>query len=63
LAGNQVSSLSRTGGSTGPGNWAILCPERYDEEELRKIKETMGTMMFSALYQQNPALRRKYFPP
>jgi hypothetical protein len=32
-----------------------LCPERFGEEELHKIKETMGTMMFSALYQQNPA--------
>jgi phage terminase large subunit-like protein len=32
-----------------------LCPERYNAEELQKIKETMGTMMFSSLYQQNPA--------
>jgi predicted phage terminase large subunit-like protein len=32
-----------------------LCPERYSEEELKKSKETIGTMMFSALYQQNPA--------
>lgn len=32
-----------------------LCPERYNQEELLKIKETIGTMMFSSLYQQNPA--------
>jgi predicted phage terminase large subunit-like protein len=32
-----------------------LCPERYNEGELLKIKEVMGTMMFSALYQQSPA--------
>jgi len=32
-----------------------LCPERFSVEALLKIKESMGTMMFSALYQQSPA--------
>jgi predicted phage terminase large subunit-like protein len=32
-----------------------LCPERFNRETLQKIKETIGTSMFEALYQQNPS--------
>jgi predicted phage terminase large subunit-like protein len=32
-----------------------LCPQRFDEKSLHKIKETIGSSMFEALYQQNPA--------
>jgi predicted phage terminase large subunit-like protein len=32
-----------------------LCPERFDEKSLQKIKETIGSSMFEGLYQQNPA--------
>jgi predicted phage terminase large subunit-like protein len=31
-----------------------LCPERYDEEALRKIKTRVGSYFWSALYQQRP---------
>lgn len=31
-----------------------LCPERYDEEKLGKIKKKLGAYSFAALYQQRP---------
>ncbi len=31
-----------------------LCPERFDENELARIKRRLGTYSFSALYQQRP---------
>lgn len=31
-----------------------LCPERYTIEDLRAIERAMGTVMFGAIYQQNP---------
>jgi predicted phage terminase large subunit-like protein len=31
-----------------------LCPERFDENALEKIKRKLGTYSFSALYQQKP---------
>jgi predicted phage terminase large subunit-like protein len=31
-----------------------LCPERFDEDKLAKIKKKLGTYAFSALYQQRP---------
>lgn len=31
-----------------------LCPQRYDEKELNRIKTTLGSKSFEALYQQNP---------
>ena len=45
-----------------------LHPEREDLETLRQIKAQMGSMLFAAQYQQNPAtpdgeyFRREYFP-
>lgn len=35
-----------------PGD--ALCPDRYDEAALAKIKRKLGSYSFSALYQQNP---------
>lgn len=32
-----------------------LCPERYDELQLDKIKQSIGSFMFAGLYQQRPA--------
>ena len=34
-----------------------LCPERYDERALRKIRTVLGEYIFSALYQQRPKPR------
>ena len=31
-----------------------LCPERFDEQKLERIKKKLGTYAFSALYQQRP---------
>lgn len=33
---------------------AALCPDRYDEEKLKRIKAVLGTYNYSALYQQHP---------
>ncbi|HTH36403.1 MAG TPA: phage terminase large subunit [Pyrinomonadaceae bacterium] len=33
---------------------AALCPERYDERALNRIKRQLGAYAFSALYQQRP---------
>ena len=33
---------------------AALCPERYSREELLEIKAAIGSMKFSAMYQQRP---------
>ncbi|HEV8591886.1 MAG TPA: phage terminase large subunit [Pyrinomonadaceae bacterium] len=41
-----------------PSDWRqpgqALCPERFDENALEKIKRKLGTYSFSALYQQRP---------
>lgn len=34
---------------------AALCPDRYDEAKLAKIKTVLGDWSFAALYQQRPA--------
>lgn len=34
-----------------------LCPERYDEEKLAKIRKKLGEYSFAALYQQRPVPR------
>jgi predicted phage terminase large subunit-like protein len=44
--------------NTDPLNRSLgeaLCPDRYNESALIQIKKTIGTSMFEALYQQNPA--------
>lgn len=38
-----------------------LCPERYDEEDLHRIKTVLGTYSYSALYQQSPGPREGSF--
>ena len=44
-----------------------LCPDRFDEEELEKLRRQLGTYSYSALYQQTPTPRegghfkRKWF--
>lgn len=48
-----------------PGN--ALCPERFDEAALEKIRQKLGSYSFSALYQQRPIplegglLKRSWF--
>ncbi len=32
-----------------------LCPERYSEQKLHKLKENLGSYIFAGLYQQRPA--------
>ncbi len=54
-----------------PADWRspgqALCPERFDEAALEKIRRKLGTYSFSALYQQRPApsdggtFRREWF--
>ena len=51
----RFPALAEHGDPLGREPGQALCPERFGEEELHKIKEIMGTDMFSALYQQNPA--------
>lgn len=34
---------------------AALCPDRYDEKALAKIRRVLGDVSFSSLYQQRPA--------
>jgi predicted phage terminase large subunit-like protein len=38
-----------------------LCPERYDEEKLSKIKARIGEYHFGALYQQRPTAKQGLF--
>lgn len=38
---------------TEPG--AALCPQRYDTEDLERIREAIGSRDFASLYQQRPA--------
>jgi predicted phage terminase large subunit-like protein len=63
----------------GPGTWDLgldelgrlpgqaLCPDRYDEEALLRIKSKLGAYSFAALYQQRPIphdgalFKRKWF--
>lgn len=32
-----------------------LCPERYDEIQIERVKQSVGSFMFAGLYQQRPA--------
>lgn len=32
-----------------------LCPERYDEIQIKRVKQSVGSFMFAGLYQQRPA--------
>lgn len=38
-----------------------LCPERYDEEKLSKIKARIGEYHFDSLYQQRPSSKKGLF--
>lgn len=40
---------------------AALCPERYNEERLSKIKARIGEYHFGALYQQRPSSKQGLF--
>ena len=32
-----------------------LCPQRYDQDDLERIREAVGSRDFASLYQQRPA--------
>ena len=49
----RLPALAELNDPLGRQPGQALCPERCGEKELPKIKEAMGSMMFSALYQQS----------
>lgn len=49
-----VSALKNPADPLGREPGEALCPERYDEAALAKIKRKLGSYSFSALYQQRP---------
>jgi predicted phage terminase large subunit-like protein len=51
----RLPALAEENDLIGRQSGQALCPERFDEKSLHKIKETIGSSMFEALYQQNPA--------
>jgi len=51
----RLPALAEVNDPLGRQPGEALCPERYTAGHLLRNKEEMGTMMFSALYQQSPA--------
>jgi predicted phage terminase large subunit-like protein len=50
----NLPALAEEGDALGRPAGAALCPERYNEEELARIRETLGDYAFQALYQGRP---------
>ncbi|HVX39600.1 MAG TPA: phage terminase large subunit [Gemmatimonadaceae bacterium] len=51
----ELPALAEEDDPLGRPVGAALCPDRYDEEALAKIRRVIGERSFSALYQQRPA--------
>lgn len=50
----KLPALAQKSDPLGREIGTALCPERYDRDELIKIKTAIGARSFSALYQQEP---------
>ncbi len=51
----RLPALAEDNDPLGRNLGGALCPQRYDEDALNRIKQAVGTQMFNALYQQRPA--------
>lgn len=49
-----LPAIAESGDALGRETGAALCPERYDEKALAKIKTAIGSRAFASLYQQRP---------
>jgi predicted phage terminase large subunit-like protein len=64
----KLPALAKDGDPLQRKSGQALCPQRYDEHELGKIKVAIGSKSFEALYQQEPKeqegdfLKRSWFP-
>jgi predicted phage terminase large subunit-like protein len=64
----NLPALAEENDPLGRAQGEALCPERYDEERLAKIRKKLGTYSFAALYQQRPTpvegalFKRSWFP-
>lgn len=64
----KLPALAEEGDPLGRSEGVALCPDRYDEERLAKIRKKLGTYSFAALYQQRPTpvegalFKRAWFP-
>lgn len=50
----DLPAIAREDDPLGRSPGTALCPQRYDEEALEKIRKTMGSHWFSSLYQGRP---------
>lgn len=50
----SLPALAEPGDELGRAAGQALCPERYDEAALERIKKKLGAYSFAALYQQRP---------
>ena len=50
----NLPALAEENDPLGRAEGEALCPERYDEAALNRIKAKLGSYSFAALYQQNP---------
>lgn len=53
----SLPALAEADDPLGRKEGEALCPERYDEEALNRIKNKLGSYSFAALYQQRPTPR------
>lgn len=51
----RLPALAEENDPLGRAEGEALCPERYDEEALQKIRRAVGAEVFAGLYQQRPA--------
>ncbi len=50
----SVSAVQISGDPLGRAQGEALCPERYDEAALERLRRKLGSYSFAALYQQRP---------
>ena len=66
-ASSALSAFNISCDLLGRAPGEALCPERYDEEALEKLRRKLGSYSFSALFQQRPTpaeggiFKRKWF--
>lgn len=50
----SLPAIAESNDALGRAVGEALCPARYDEDALRRIKRKLGSYSFAALFQQNP---------